>query len=129
MTDKEISAQCAALEKLLIAKHANYGNTAETRPALVPGITPGEAIFVRMSDKVARISALNTGQPDKVGESLADTVRDLAGYCILWLAIHDQLNEIRLSSPAEVRLKSNDPAACFDPADGNLCFKNKLDKD
>lgn len=89
MTDAQISAQCAALEKLLIAKHANYGNTAEERPVLVPGISPRDAIMVRMSDKVARIASLNRGQPDKVGESLADTVRDLAGYCVLWLALND----------------------------------------
>ena len=89
MTDAQISAQCAALEKLLLAKHANYGRTAEERPVLVPGITAGEAIFVRMSDKVARIAALNCGQPDKVGEPLEDTVRDLAGYCLLWLACRE----------------------------------------
>lgn len=90
MTNEQISAECSALEKLLIAKHANYGSSAERRPCLIPGISPGEAIFVRMSDKVARIAALNKGQADKVGESLADTVRDLAGYCILWLAYHEE---------------------------------------
>ena len=98
MTDAQISAQCAALEKLLIAKHANYGNTAEERPVLAPGITPGEAILVRMSDKVARLAALNSGEPDKVGESLADSVRDLAGYCILWLALNDELKPTYLTS-------------------------------
>ncbi len=93
MTNTQIIAECERLKELLIAKHANYGRTAEERPCLVPGISPGEAIFVRMSDKIARIAALNTGQPDKVGESLADTVRDLAGYCILWLTYQeDRLN-------------------------------------
>ncbi len=51
------------------------------------------AILVRMSDKVARIAALNAGETDRVGESLADTVRDLAGYCVLWLALHDAASE------------------------------------
>ena len=46
-----------------------------------------------MSDKVARIAALNAGETDRVGESLADTVRDLAGYCVLWLALHDAASE------------------------------------
>ena len=87
MTDAQIITECDRLKELLLAKHANYGRTAETAPCLVPGISPGAAILVRASDKVERIAALSSGEPDKVGESVEDTVRDLAGYCILWLAL------------------------------------------
>jgi hypothetical protein len=38
-----------------------------------------------MSDKVARLQKLLTGDRAEVDESIEDTMRDLAGYSILWL--------------------------------------------
>ena len=48
-------------------------------------MTPREAIQCRMSDKVARLRRLLDSNTEEVAESLADTMVDLAGYCILWL--------------------------------------------
>jgi hypothetical protein len=47
----------------------------------------GDAILVRMSDKIARIRKLsgNTAAP-LVNESFDDTIRDLGAYCLLYLA-------------------------------------------
>jgi hypothetical protein len=90
MTDAIISTECKKLERLLLAKHANYGESAGKTPCLTPGISPGTALLVRASDKVARIATLAAGEPDLVGESLEDTVRDLAGYCLLWLAYRSE---------------------------------------
>ena len=114
MTDAQITAQCRELEQLLIAKHANYGRSAEERPFLIPGITPGEAVFVRMGDKAARIRALNSGETDRVGESLADTVRDLAGYCILWLIIHDEAGNCAADSEDFKSLIPDRRPGCLD---------------
>lgn len=72
---------------LLLRKNSDYGDTAGRSPLLAPDLSAGEAILVRMSDKIARLSNLlqadkNTAQ---VAESVGDTMRDLAGYAILWL--------------------------------------------
>lgn len=87
MTDSQIIVECEILSNLLRRKHRNYGRTAGQSPCLVPGISAGEALLVRASDKVSRIASLSSGEEDLVSESLEDTVRDLAGYCVLWLAL------------------------------------------
>ena len=71
--------------KLLQDKNDNYGDSGLKPPLLAPHIDEKTAILVRLSDKVSRLAALSSGEPDKVGESIADTVTDIAGYCILWL--------------------------------------------
>jgi len=50
---------------------------------------PEQALLCRMSDKVARIGTLTAGNKAQVAESLEDTIRDLAGYCLLWLAYQE----------------------------------------
>ena len=90
MTDKEIRGMCNRLADLLIKKHKNYGSSAEQPPVLIPGMDPGVAIRVRMSDKIARLAALSAGQADLVGESAFDTNLDLAGYCILWAVLYEE---------------------------------------
>jgi hypothetical protein len=69
----------------LLAKNADYGSSVWKPPALKPSLSPGDAILVRMSDKVGRIGRLATQGP-QVGESLEDTVKDLGAYALLWLA-------------------------------------------
>lgn len=72
--------------KLLLDKNHDYGASAWNSPVLAPGMDPGAAILVRMSDKIARIQSL-LNRPAKVtDESLRDTVADLGAYCLLWLA-------------------------------------------
>lgn len=69
----------------LLAKNADYGSSVWHPPLLKPTLDPGDAILVRMSDKAARIAKLASSEA-QVEESLEDTVRDLGGYSLLWLA-------------------------------------------
>lgn len=70
----------------LINKNVNYGSSVWKPPALAPDMPVRSAILVRMSDKVARIASLMSGDVDRVGESLDDTIGDLGAYCLLYLA-------------------------------------------
>lgn len=79
-----IRNECYKLADILIKKNHDYGSSAFQSPLLNPVLSPREAIEVRMSDKIARMNQLSTDDPE-VAESREDTVRDLAGYCILWL--------------------------------------------
>ena len=72
-----------SLQEILIAKNRNYGNSAFLPPVLCPTMKPEQALLVRMSDKVARLANLASGEKDRVGESTIDTLYDLAGYCVL----------------------------------------------
>lgn len=76
---------CDSLKSTLLAKNANYGSSAFQRPLLAPSLDPGTAIMVRLSDKIARLETLLSGEPDRVGESVRDTILDIAGYCVLYL--------------------------------------------
>lgn len=69
----------------ILAKNHDYGSSVWKQPVLKPSLTAGDAILVRMSDKVSRIASLST-QPAQVAESLEDTVQDLGAYALLWLA-------------------------------------------
>jgi hypothetical protein len=77
-----------ALVTKLLAKNADYGSTAFERPALASDVPVRKALMVRASDKVGRIA--NLAKSDKpahlVDESIAETVGDLAGYAVLYLA-------------------------------------------
>jgi hypothetical protein len=84
---KRIAEQGLELVALLLRKNSDYGSAAWNPPVLDPLMSAGNAIMVRMSDKVARIASLNrSGTSPQVQESIEDTVRDLAGYGLLWLA-------------------------------------------
>lgn len=77
---------CSRLQGMLLEKGSRYGNSALTKPILIPSLTPGQNIMGRASDKIARIAALNTGRATETAdETLQDTVLDLAGYCVLWV--------------------------------------------
>lgn len=69
----------------LLKKNADYGSSVWKAPALKPGMDAGDAILVRMSDKVSRIASLQENGPE-VSESLEDTMADLGAYALLWLA-------------------------------------------
>lgn len=81
-----IAQQGIAFVAALLRKNADYGSSVWKEPLLVPGLSPGDAILVRMGDKVNRIGRLMNKPPEVVGESLRDTVADLGAYCLLWLA-------------------------------------------
>lgn len=81
-SEDKISDVVEHLREMLIVKNQNYGNSAFSSPVLLPYLKPKEALLVRMSDKVARLASLASGEKDRVGESIEDTLYDLAGYCV-----------------------------------------------
>lgn len=85
-----IMRECEELQSLLLMKHADYGGSVYKNPVLKPALSCDDALWVRMSDKIERIASLLGGKPDRTGESLRDSVRDLAGYLVLWLAMPEQ---------------------------------------
>ncbi len=82
---KKIADTCDELKDTLLRKNADYGNSALTPPILCPSLTAFEGIMVRLGDKFARLKNLNVGHKDSVGESVRDTIKDIAGYCVLAL--------------------------------------------
>jgi len=82
-----IANELMRLGDLLIRKNSDYGCSAWQEPMMAPGVNPRTAILVRMSDKVARVhSLMQQNGSGLVDESLEDSIRDLQGYCLLWLA-------------------------------------------
>jgi hypothetical protein len=82
-----IATEGVAMTDLLLSKNQDYGGSAWQVPTLAPSLDAGTAILVRMSDKIARLNKLlASGAEAQVAESIEDTLRDLAGYCVLYLA-------------------------------------------
>ena len=93
MTEIErIKEECARLCQVLTLKNAAYGNAAASPPLLLPDLDPLLAILVRMSDKISRLRSLISGAKEN-DESFNDTIRDLAGYCVLYLAFKNTEEE------------------------------------
>lgn len=83
--EKQIRTIGGQVIELLCRKHHDYGGSAWERPVLAPDMQVGDAILCRMSDKIARLQRLRL-HPAKVDESIEDTIYDLVGYGILYLA-------------------------------------------
>ena len=83
---KRIADEGLAWIDLVIRKNADYGSSAWKTPVLRPAMPCGEAILVRMSDKISRLASLSTKDESLVAESFDDTIRDLGAYCLLYLA-------------------------------------------
>lgn len=75
------------LYDLFAKKNHDYGNSVFETCELAPSISVEDAIAVRMSDKVKRISKLraNGGVGQVKEESLDDTIIDLVVYGVLWV--------------------------------------------
>lgn len=91
-TKERIEKVCETLKTTLVAKNQNYGNSAFRNPLLAPNVSPQEALLTRLSDKIGRMERLLRGEPDRVQESLDDTILDIAGYCVLLLIERAQEN-------------------------------------
>lgn len=95
ITDESIQKQCDALAKILKEKNANYGNAFAEAPYLLPEMGTTTAAFVRLSDKFRRLRTIYNNKEEKdrrkLEETLEDTIRDVAGYCILLLAFVDKI--------------------------------------
>jgi len=84
-TQRQLAVTGLEVISTLLKKNSDYGGSAWQVPLLAPRLTAREAIQCRMSDKVQRLANLLTGEKAQVEESIEDTMRDLAGYSILWL--------------------------------------------
>lgn len=80
-----LQKQVQELSNLIIKKNERYGNSALTPPTLCPVLTAKEGIQVRLGDKFARMQRLIETDEVVAEEPLRDTVRDIIGYCLLWL--------------------------------------------
>jgi len=82
------------IEDLHERKNQNYATTSDPlsnfKECAGFGIQPFMGTLVRMSDKWARIKQLANGQPDLVGESIADTLQDLAVYSIIAMVLYEE---------------------------------------
>lgn len=89
---ERISAVCAAVERMLLAKNEIYGNSALDPIRFFSKADPIEQIKVRIDDKISRLAR---GGEDlaAVGESFLDTVQDLIGYLVLLLVAIERSRE------------------------------------
>lgn len=85
-----IATEGVALVDMLLRKNSDYGSSAWRPPVLAPDMDWRTMILVRMSDKIARLATLQASIDPQVNESIEDTLRDLAGYCLLYVAGPDQ---------------------------------------
>ena len=66
---------------LLVRKNHDYGNSFGDQLA-----EDGPIVFkIRMKDKVSRLKTLLTSEAQVKDESIEDTLRDIIGYCILFI--------------------------------------------
>lgn len=74
--------------QLLVAKNSNYGDNL-----MYFGL---RGVLIRLHDKYKRLENLvMRAEQDLVGESVEDTLRDLAGYCMVSLA-HIRMNDMTI---------------------------------
>lgn len=77
----------------LLRKNKDYGSSVFKVPILKPDLEPGDAILVRMSDKIERFANLCAKEKGEVDEPLSETMKDLAAYGLLWLCSQRLKNE------------------------------------
>lgn len=86
-TAKLISSVIDNLQSTLLKKQADYGDSAFNRPFLNPNATAEDAILTRLSDKFYRLhNIIKQGSAQVADETVEDTIQDIAGYCVLFLA-------------------------------------------
>lgn len=75
-------------------KNANYAEDGNPLSNFLEcekfGVPAYLGTLVRMSDKFSRLQQLAKGKKDEVGESMRDTLLDLAVYCILDIILYEQ---------------------------------------
>lgn len=71
----------------LLRKNSDYGASVWQPAKLVPESRPGDRILIRLEDKIARLQSLRErDQTPLIDESMEETMLDVAGYALLWLA-------------------------------------------
>ena len=93
-TGKSIEAVLGEATQLHIDKNAGYAGAdnpdpwANFRLSTMFHITPVQGVFVRMTDKWSRIQSLRRNpMNDRIGESILDTLRDLAAYALIAICL------------------------------------------
>jgi len=88
ITPEKIQKQCDLLADLLKRKNADYGDSFSEAPYLLPKLSTASSAYVRLSDKFHRLRTLLNleKQNRQTVETIEDTLRDVAGYCVLLLA-------------------------------------------
>ena len=82
-----ITATTDRLREMLLRKNRQYGASAFKAPPLMPDLPIESAILVRMGDKIERLLSLaKNGVLETDDERREDTMLDLAGYIVLYLA-------------------------------------------
>ncbi|MBQ3349179.1 MAG: DUF1599 domain-containing protein [Thermoguttaceae bacterium] len=74
------------LHDLIIRKNTDYGNSAFDPPVLNPNATAENAILTRLSDKFSRLRHILQKGALVADETVEDTIKDIAGYCVLFIA-------------------------------------------
>ena len=77
---------CDDVKDLLIRKNRDYGNSFK-KTYDEYGLL---SLIIRLSDKLERLKSLNEKEPAITTETIQDTIRDIAGYCLLALAIDEE---------------------------------------
>ena len=83
------------MKDIHIRKNAGYGGKDDPwknfREAVELDVTASKGCLIRMSDKWARIKSLSRNRAnDQVGESLQDTLIDLANYCLIEICLLEE---------------------------------------
>ena len=83
---------------LLASKQHDYGHGNITAFGM-------KGVLVRLSDKVERLINLTT--KNARNESISDTLRDIVGYCVIALMLHDETFNLDLGDSYENRSDSD----------------------
>jgi len=84
------------MKDIHVRKNAGYaGDNADPfinfKNAELFGISPFKGCLVRMSDKFMRVANLSKDEDnDKVGESITDTLLDLANYAVIAICLYEE---------------------------------------
>lgn len=81
---KCIETKCDELKQMLIEKNRKYGNSALNPVRIFSKADDLEQLKVRMDDKLNRIKNQTSDEDE-------DVIKDLAGYCILYMIKQDEL--------------------------------------
>jgi len=104
---------CEDLNDLYKAKNADYGDSfADTRRKYP------NAILIRLNDKMSRLESLMGGASQQVSdESIDDTLKDLANYCLMEL-VERRIDDINLTvhKIAEKLVSTPEPVSIPEPA-------------
>lgn len=90
----ELLKELAAIHETKNAGYSGRHNAdplANFRLAERFGVTPFRGCMIRLSDKFARAANLVMDpRNEQVNESLVDTLKDLAGYCLIAICLYEE---------------------------------------